>query len=96
MGSEEGGVSDRLFAAGTTWSPEELDKMRQEWDARMPLLDMCLAHGRTASAVVSKLVMMGLYLQRDGWYHRIEPDPEFGFAAMRAVDEAMRRRESLK
>ena len=89
-------MSDRLFAAGTTWALGELDRLRQEWDARTPLLDMCLAHGRTASAVVSKLTMAGFYTQRGGWYHRVEPDPEFGFTAMRAVDEAMRRMESPK
>ena len=89
----EGGVS-KLFAAGTAWSQQELDSLAARWNARMLLFDICLLRGRTASAVVAKMVLLGLLVAHgDGAYYRVSSDPEFHYSEMYAVDQTMREAE---
>jgi hypothetical protein len=54
------GERDRRHNARRSWSPEEEDRLRDEWAAGDPAEEIASAHGRSRNAIASRLLKLGL------------------------------------
>lgn len=73
--------------AGKTWLLEERRELRERLAQGMDLEALATAHGRTAGAILGKLLEMGLLVQnRDGFYFKVEPDPWTSWIEAKRID----------
>lgn len=61
--------------AGAAWTVAEEDRLRVGFCAGFSLENLCKDHGRTAAAVLTRLVRMGLLVVRNKEYRRLDPNP---------------------
>jgi hypothetical protein len=77
-----------LDNAGKNWTPEHYKDLREAFgdgDSLEALQDLL---GRSAGAVVSKLVELRLLVQdRNGFYYRVNPDPWCSHHDVRYIDK---------
>jgi hypothetical protein len=73
--------------AGTTWTPEERAQLKARFESGMSLADMANAHGRTAGAILGKLMEHRLLIQdRNGFYYKVSPDAWCSYHDARHAD----------
>lgn len=76
--------------AGKTWLKAERDALTERFAQGMDLEALADAHGRTASAILGKLVEMGLLIvNRNGFYFKIDPDPWTGWLEAKRIDTGL-------
>lgn len=68
---------------GKAWLTEEVDRLKYEFNTEVSLMAMVKNHGRTASAIMSKLGNLGLVAAGATGYHRIEQDPWVTYVAIK-------------
>jgi len=61
--------------AGAVWLADEDELLRQRFAANYSLKGLMAAHGRTASAITSRLVKLGLLVAVGRDYHAVSQDP---------------------
>lgn len=61
--------------AGEVWLEDEHEQLRQRFAAGHTLKELMAAHGRSASAITSKLVRLGLLVVVRCDYHAVSQDP---------------------
>lgn len=61
--------------AGAVWLKDEDELLRQRFAAGHSLKGLMAAHGRTASAITSRLVRLGLLVVVGRDYHQVSQDP---------------------
>lgn len=71
---------------GNIWLNEEYDQLRKEFADRMDIEDIANAHGRTAGAIISKMLSLGMIVDYKGSYYRIEQDPWTDYRQIRLID----------
>ena len=77
-----------LSNAGKTWTPQDYQMLRSAADEGKTLPQMQELMGRTAGAVIGKLLQMNLLVQdRNGFYYRICPDPWCSYHDVRHIDK---------
>jgi transposase-like protein len=61
---------------GKVWTREERQQLLELFDSGMPIDQLANAHGRTAGAVLAKLLEHRRLVEgRDGFYYKVSPDP---------------------
>jgi hypothetical protein len=74
--------------AGKNWLLPELKELQRRFGERMPIEQMANEHGRSAGALVGKLLQLQLLMQdRNGFYYRVEADPWISYHDVRHVDK---------
>lgn len=62
--------------AGKTWLAEERHALRELFAEGKSVEEIATTHGRTAGAIIGKLMEMNLVIQdRNGFYYKVNPDP---------------------
>ncbi len=56
--------------AGKPWTDLEDDKLRDEFDAKIPISEIAREHGRTRTAIESRLDRLGLQKKSFWWFRR--------------------------
>jgi hypothetical protein len=73
--------------AGTNWSPEEREKLKLCFASGMSLAEIANEHGRTAGAILGKLMEHRLLVQdRNGFYYKVSPDAWCSYHDARHAD----------
>jgi hypothetical protein len=77
-----------LENAGKTWTTEYRRQLREAFEEGKTLAQMQEIVGRTAGAVVGRLVQEGLLIQdrNNGFYYRVSPDPWCNHHDVRHID----------
>lgn len=76
--------------AGKTWLREEYADLRDRFATGMTLEQLADAHGRTAGAILGKLLEMGLLVHnRNGFYYKVESDPWTNHLEAKAIEEGL-------
>lgn len=78
-----------LNRRGQIWTTEELLALRDEFARNLTLEEMMIAHGRTAYAIIGKLMQLGHLTMVGFGYHRIEPDPWVLTSVIRQLQKEM-------
>jgi hypothetical protein len=77
-----------LSNAGKTWTREMLQELRDAFDSGQSLTEIQHTVGRTAGAVIGKLMQLNLLIQdRNGFYYRVNPDPWCNYHDVRHIDK---------
>lgn len=77
-----------LSNAGKNWTKEHLKTLREAVEEGTPLEALQEIMGRTAGAVIGKLLQMNLLIQdRNGFYYRVNPDPWCSYHDVRHIDK---------
>lgn len=77
-----------LSNAGKTWTAELTKELREAFDEGYPLEMLQEIAGRTAGAVIGRLIQMNLLIQdRNGFYYRVNPDPWCSYHDVRHIDK---------
>lgn len=56
---------ERPSRAGRSWTTEEDNELRNEFEQRLPLEDISSAHQRTSGSIIARLVRLKLVNERD-------------------------------
>lgn len=74
--------------AGKTWLLAERQALRERFAEGKSIEVIAVEHGRTAGAIIGKLLEMGLVIQnRDGFYFKVNPDPWCSYHDVRHHDK---------
>ncbi|KVR21682.1 hypothetical protein WK13_34660 [Burkholderia ubonensis] len=80
-----------LANAGKTWTRELREALKEDFEKGLDLETLATQHGRSAGAIIAKLVEMGLLVQnRDGFYFRVEADPWTNWIEAKRIDGTLR------
>ena len=76
-----------LTNAGKNWTPELQKQLRDAFEEGKTLEQLQEIAGRTAGAVVGRLMQMNLLIQdRNGFYYRVSPDAWCNYHDVRHID----------
>ncbi len=75
QGVEPLGPGPKPPRKGQAWTTEEDDQLRHEFNQNKTLETIMMNHQRTASAMTSRMIRLGLVAAGPGGFYRIEQDP---------------------
>jgi hypothetical protein len=71
--------------AGLAWTTSEDDMLRDQFNEHCELEAIVLNHQRSVAAVITRMMDLGLLLNRGERYYRVEQDPWSSYGEARAL-----------
>jgi hypothetical protein len=73
--------------ANQAWTTEEDDRLRDAFNLEIDLEDIVIAHQRSVSSVISRMIHLGLLINRGECYYKIAQDPYSSYGEAKAMKE---------
>ena len=71
--------------AGLAWTAIEDDDLRMAFNSHQELEDIVRFHERSVAAVLTRMIDLGLLLNRGDRYYRVDQDPWSSYAAAKQL-----------